>query len=198
MNKLILQLLIPLVLISCKGESQSKNWALDSNSTLEGTTYRSTENQSLVRILSIQELEKLAFRKIKTAERASHEDQLEFILSVLAIDVDEMTVDKKGATPILSGNGYSEEGEVNFAITYQDRNTNNVVLLVSLDKAFDTFKALDLLRADNFNLSSNKTSTNQVKANKPKQTPSTKLAEKKYPLPYGTKDKAGKVYFLTY
>jgi len=195
MNKLFLKLLILLLLISCKGESQSGNWKLDANSKLAGTTYRYSGKESVARVLSISELEKLAYRKIDDNGRVSYKEQLEFALSVLAIDVDEMKVNENDKIPILSGSGYSEKGEVKYSITYQEEKNKNIILVITLEKDFNTTKELDFLRKNNFEVATIRTKDHQLKTKKETQNFRKELSEKTYPLPYGIKNKEGKVYW---
>lgn len=191
MNKLFLNLLFLLLLISCKSKSQSNNWKLDSTSTLEGTTYRYNTKQSMARVLSLQELEKLAFRKIDNNGRDSYEQQLEFALSVLAIDVDKMKVDNNDVIPILSGSGYSADGEVKYAITYQEEEFKNIILVITFEEEFDIIKELNALKKND--LAFQKTQSNQKKNNT--QPLRKESSQKKYPIPYGVKNKEGKIYW---
>ena len=119
------------LLSSCQAQTPSSDWKIANDKNSEGTTYlHQTNEEFMIRVLSVAEIESSASSKIDADSRSSEVAQLEFALSVLWVDIDESTVEKNNGHTVLTGNGYTENGEADFAITFQKTGKDRDIVLL--------------------------------------------------------------------
>ncbi len=193
--KYTIQIVMLFLLSSCQAQTPPNNWKIANDKNTEGTTYLHQNNdQSMIRVLSVKEIESNSSSKIDADGRSSEAEQLEFALSVLWVDIDESRVEKNNKNTVLTGNGYTENGEADFAITFQGTGKDRkVVLLLTPPGKIAEAGGVQAITTPTF--SSTVATTPEAvkpKISKKKNSQKTKIsmtADGPYPIPYVIKTK---------
>ncbi len=196
------QLILLFILTGCQAQAPSNDWKIANDKNTEGTTYlHQTNEQCMIRVLSVAEIETSSSNKLDADGRSSETAQLEFALSVLWVDIDESRVEENNGHTVLTGNGFTENGEADFAITFQEIDKNRkVVLLLTPPGKFSEVGGIQAITNPTFSsavAASNPTGTTKTKTSKKSNNQKTKATIASggpYPIPYVIKTK-GKTYW---